>query len=156
MKTNQSTALGIDKSTQRNVEIISNTCSSGQNYWTIQTFCVFSSIFTSINVPSLWLLVDMKAPHWCEWLLSTSSAAVEGRGDRTLTPDLLNQSPLRRWELMSLSCHVWQALICFHSASHHGFKDEWIIQPRGRKKISVPPKKWLVSKNCWPEANYFS
>lgn len=121
---------------------------------TLCFFIHFASLWES--VPSLWLLVDMKAPHWCGWLLSTSSAAVEGRGDRTLTPDLLNQSPLRRWELMSLSCHVWQALICFHSASHHGFKDEWIIHPRGRKKISVPPKKWLVSKNCWPEANYFS
>lgn len=52
MKTNQSTALGIDKS-QRNVEIKSATCSSGQNYWTIHT----------LFVPSLWLLVDMKAPR---------------------------------------------------------------------------------------------
>lgn len=122
------------------------------------TFCVFSSILHPF----------VKVFHLCGWwwtwrlltdasgCLSPSSAALEGQGDKTFTPDLLNQNPLRRWELMSFSCHVWQALICFHSASHHSFKDEWIIHPRGSKKIGVPPKKWLVSKNCWPEANYFS
>lgn len=54
---------------------------------------------------------------------------------------------LRRWELMSFSCQIWQALICFHSASHHGFKDGWFISLRGGvRRSTLPPKMTGIQK----------
>lgn len=69
---------------------------------------------------------------------------------------LSHQDPLKRSELMRFSCHLWQALICFHSASHHSFKDEWIISLRGSKKISVLPKNDWHPKIVDPRRFCFS
>lgn len=59
---------------------------------------------------------------------------------------LPHRDPLRRWELMSFPHYLWQALICFHSASHHGFKAERIISLGASEQISVPSKNDLHPK----------
>ncbi len=102
---------------------------------------LFKALLSFFEV--VWLTLEQK----CEQLLHTVVLMLTSQLLITFFGGgLCHSGPLshrNRWDTRSLwvfSCRPLQALICSHSASHQGFKDEWIISLGGSERISMPPK----------------